>query len=159
MSNEITNKNKDKGDKNNNKTEDPNLSWKLKYGSTGSRMARNNLYELTGNTSAADVLTPRQWAGVDAVAVPASINNGSTTSYVVNPLQQATINQAKQSGMVTTLPNTINNYVDYATDAINNAYNSGRITATQKANLAKQVQAQMAPSEKNKTNAKASSKK
>lgn len=121
----------------NNKNNTPSVP----YNSTTGSMLRNNLSSLTGGKTM-DLLTARQYAGVDPVAVPASINNGKTTSTVVNPLQQSMIQTAntKPGTAANALNYTANSYTDYAVDAIGNAYNSGQITGRQAVELLKQVQ-------------------
>ena len=116
------------------------------YNSAVGTMIRNNLKTLSGG-KAMDLLTPRQWSGVDPVAVPASINNGKTTSMVVNPLAQSMIDTAKTKpgAAANALNYSMNNYTDYAVDAIAKAYNSGQVTGAQAVQLLNQVKNNVVP--------------
>ena len=116
------------------------------YNSAIGTMIRNNLKTLTGGKTM-DLLTPRQWAGEDPVAVPASINNGNTTSMVVNPLAQSMIEtaQTKPGAAPNTMNYLMNNYTDYAVDAIAKAYNSGQVTGSQAVQLLNQVKNNVVP--------------
>ena len=125
-----------------NQNKDKDNTAATPYDSAIGTMIRNNLKTITGGKSM-DLLTPRQWAGVDPVTVPASINNGSKTSTVVNPLAQAMLQTGttKPGAAANTVNYLTNNYTDYAVDAIANGYNSGQITGAQAVQLLQQVKA------------------
>lgn len=127
--------------------------------STIGTMTRRNLASLSGG-KAMDLLTPRQLAGVDEVAVPASINNGKTTSTVVNPIEQARIQSTKDNGGIyTALPNSIASYADYVNDAIDKAQDAGRITKAQATQLKNQAASKVIPQTVPTTTKKSSTKK
>lgn len=117
------------------------------YNSVSGNMIRTNLKQLSGG-KAFDLLTPRQWAGDDAVTAPAGVNSSKTVT-LVNPLQQAMQKTANtQPGtMANSLNYTMNNYTDYAVDAIANAYNSGQVTGAQAVQLLNQVKNNVVPQE------------